>query len=121
MIDNKTLVFNHREKTLTNLDLFEFTALLVDYGIGELHICNIDKDGASIGIDLDTARTINNSIDIPIIVSGGIGTAQDFVEGFIQTDCSAIAAGTYFTSQDQNPIQARSHISNAKIPIRMGG
>jgi imidazole glycerol-phosphate synthase subunit HisF len=121
VIDNKTLVFNHREKTLTNLDLFEFTALLVDYGIGELHICNIDKDGASIGIDLDTARTINNSIDIPIIVSGGIGTAQDFVEGFIQTDCSAIAAGTYFTSQDQNPIQARSHISNAKIPIRMGG
>jgi imidazole glycerol-phosphate synthase subunit HisF len=120
VMDGKNLVFNHRKKIVTELDLFEFTSLLVDYGVGELHICNIDKDGSSIGIDLDIAAAINNSIDIPIIVSGGIGTAQDFVEGFTQTDCSAIAAGTYFTSQDQNPMQARSHISNANIPIRMG-
>lgn len=119
-IDGKPFVFNHREKKLTSLGLLEFALLLVDYGVGEMHICNVENDGASIGLDLPTAALINKNLDIPIIVSGGIGNAQDFVEGFTQTDCSAIAAGTYFASQDQTPMQARSHISNANIPIRMG-
>lgn len=120
LVDEKPYVYNHKTKQLTEIDLFNFISMLVDIGVGEMHICNVENDGASIGVDIITAAIVNKQIDIPLIVSGGIGTAQDFVECFIQTNCSAVGAGTYFSSQDQNPMQTRSHISNAKIPIRMG-
>ncbi len=118
-INGQPLVFNNLEKKVTSFNLFEYIELLVNNNVGEIHICNIDNDGTAIGVDVPTAALINKTLDIPLIVSGGIGTAQDFVECFVQTDCSGISSGTYFSSQDQTPMQARSHISNANIAIRM--
>lgn len=120
LVDKIPFVYDHKNKKLTDKELIKFSSMLVDIGVGEMHICNVDNDGTSIGIDTFTGSVINNELDVPLILSGGIGNAQDFVECFVQTNCSAIGAGTYFSSQDQNPMQARSHICNAKIPIRMG-
>lgn len=120
LVDKIPFIYDHKRKQLTDIELFNYAPMLVDIGVGEMHICNVDNDGTSIGIDIITGSIMNNELNIPLILSGGIGTAQDFVECFVQTNCSAIGAGTYFSSQDQNPMQARSHICNAKIPIRMG-
>jgi len=37
-----------------------------------------------------------------------------------EAGADAVAAGTYFCLRDQNPLQARSHVANAGVPIRMG-
>ncbi len=118
--DSNCYVFDHNHSRLTSTCLFEFIKEITDSGVGEIHLCNIDKDGTSLGLDVKTSKKINDNLDIPLIISGGVGTAQDFIEGFNFADVSAIASGTYFCSKDQNPMQARSHIANAKIPIRMG-
>ncbi|MBV9413199.1 MAG: imidazole glycerol phosphate synthase subunit HisF, partial [Acidimicrobiia bacterium] len=43
----------------------------------------------------------------------------DFGDAFIDGGADAVAAGTYFSFQDQNPMQTRSQIMNRGIPIRM--
>ena len=55
---------------------------------------------------------------IPVILSGGCGLAEHFVEGFRTGGAEAVAAGTFFCFRDQNPMQTRAHIRNAGIPIR---
>ena len=44
--------------------------------------------------------------------------AAHFVDGFIEGGADAIASGTYFALQDQNPMQTRAQIRNAGVPIR---
>ena len=67
-----------------------------------------------------TAFTIvRRKLNIPLILGGGCGLASHFSDGFISGGASAVTAGTFFSFRDQNPIQARSHIMNAGIPIRI--
>lgn len=88
-------------------------------GAGELLLTSIDRDGGGSGLDLRATRSVVDAVDVPVITAGGCGVAAHFIEGFQAGGADAVAAGTYFAHRDQNPIQARSHIANAGIPIRI--
>lgn len=91
----------------------------VSRGAGEILLTNADRDGTGMGLDLAMARQIVDNVDVPVILSGGCGLATHFAEGFINGGAEAVSAGTFFCFRDQNPIQARSHIKNAGVLIRM--
>ena len=61
---------------------------------------------------------ISNSSKLPIIISGGCGIAQHFVDAFKNTKIEGIAAGNFFSFRDQNIHQARSQILNNGIELR---
>ena len=88
-------------------------------GAGELLLTDADRDGQGNGLNCVTAREVSAAVPIPVILSGGCGRAEHFVEGFARGGAEAVAAGTYFCLRDQNPMQTRAHIRNAGIPIRM--
>jgi cyclase len=87
-------------------------------GAGEILLTSIDRDGTHQGLDVDMVREAAAAVNIPVVASGGCGVAVHFVEGF-RAGADAVAAGTYFCFKDQNPMQARAHIRNAGIPIRL--
>ncbi|WP_120716803.1 imidazole glycerol phosphate synthase subunit HisF [Tsuneonella amylolytica] len=97
----------------------EWAKEAVSRGAGEILLTNADRDGMGSGLDIDIAREIADSVDVPLILSGGCGLGAHFAAGFIDGGAEAVAAGTYFCFRDQNPFQARSHIANAGVPIRM--
>ena len=72
------------------------------------------------GKDLDLVRTaaLAETLVFLLIASGGCDLAQHFVEGY-QAGAAAVAAVTFFCQRDQNPMQCRSHIRNAGLPIRL--
>lgn len=88
-----------------------------DRGAGEVMATAIERDGTGEGLDLALTAALSECLAVPVITSGGCGLAQHFVEGY-KAGAAAVAAGTYFCQRDQNPIQCRSHIKNAGIPIR---
>lgn len=88
-------------------------------GAGEILLTSIDRDGTRTGIDVELTRRVVDSVDVPVIASGGCGKASDFGDAFIDGGADAVAAGTYFSFQDQNPMQTRSQIRNRGVPIRM--
>ena len=90
----------------------------VDRGAGEVMVTSIERDGTCVGLDLELTADLAETLSVPVIASGGCGLAQHFVEGY-QVGAAAVAAGTYFCQRDQNPMQCRSHIHNAGIPIRV--
>ena len=87
-------------------------------GAGEILLTDITKDGKKKGLELRLSKLICDSLNIPVIISGGCGLAKHFVDGFLETSAEAVAAGTFFCFQDQNPIQTRSQIKNNVIRIR---
>jgi cyclase len=90
----------------------------VDRGAGEVMVTAIERDGCAAGLDLTLTAKLAEALPVPLITAGGCGLAQHFVEGY-QAGASAVAAGTFFCQRDQNPMQCRSHIQNAGIPIRL--
>lgn len=88
-------------------------------GAGEILITSVDRDGTRRGLDVVLTRQVSEAVNVPVITSGGCGTASHFCEGFLTGRADAVASGTYFCFRDENPMQTRSQISNAGIPIRL--
>lgn len=91
----------------------------VSRGAGELSLCDVSRDGTGKGLSWEVCQEVTRDLNVPVILSGGCGRAEHFVEGFKGGGAEGIAAGTFFSLRDQNPMQARAHIRNAAIPIRM--
>jgi imidazole glycerol-phosphate synthase subunit HisF len=100
-------------------DVVEFARRVVDLGAGELLLTDADRDGSGAGLNCTVARAVAAAVAVPVILSGGCGLAEHFVEGFQVGAAEAVAAGTFFSLRDQNPMQARAHVRNAGIPIRV--
>lgn len=103
----------------TRLEVLEWASRVAQIGAGEILLTDVDRDGTGTGLNTDVCRSVADAVSIPVILSGGCGRAEHFVQGFQLGRADAIAAGTFFCFRDQNPIQTRAHIRNAGIPIRM--
>lgn len=112
-------VWTRGGRTDSGRELADWARQAEECGAGEILITSIDRDGTRAGLDLDATRSVVDAVSIPVITSGGCGAASHFVEGFQVGLADAVSAGTYFCFKDENPMQTRSRIRNAGIPIRM--
>jgi len=115
----KIFIYNSKKKSFISIDLLSYIKKLVDLGAGELMLTDINRDGKNTGLNIEVAKFISENLKIPVIISGGCGVAQDFIDCFKQTEVQGISAGNFFSFKDQNPFQTRSQISNAGVNIRV--
>lgn len=69
---------NGREKS--NLEVTLWIKELVDRGAGEILLTSIDQDGTKLGPDFKLIETVKNSINLPLVVSGGIRDYSDIIK-----------------------------------------
>jgi cyclase len=117
--DGTCRVWSRGGTASTDLDPVDWARECERRGAGELLLTSIDRDGTRSGLDLDTTRRVADAVSVPVIASGGCGSAAHIVDGLRLGGADAVAAGTYFSLKDENPIQTRSQIANAGISIRL--
>ncbi len=66
----------------TELDAVEWAIECARRGAGELLVTSMDGDGTRAGYDLALTRAISNAVSIPVIASGGAGSAADVCDAF---------------------------------------
>lgn len=77
------------------LDLESYAGYLVDeLGVGELMLCSVDRDGTWQGYDEEVTARLVNSVDVPVIASGGCGSIDDLKKILYQTNAGAAALGS---------------------------
>ena len=113
------IVYINRGRTKSEWRVVDWAREAERRGAGEILLTCIDRDGTSSGLDIDTIRAVASDLSIPVIASGGCGLARHFVDGFQRANADAVAAGTFFSFKDQNPMQTRAHIANAGVPVRL--
>jgi cyclase len=80
----------------TGLDAVEWAREAVRRGAGEILLTSIDRDGTRSGYDVALTRTIANAVSVPVIASGGAGSADDVVAAFVEgTADAALVAGLF--------------------------
>ena len=66
----------------TELDVVEWAVECVRRGAGEVLLTSIDRDGARTGYDVELTRAVSDAVDVPVVASGGAGTAQHVCDVF---------------------------------------
>jgi len=80
----------------TGLDLIDWAKKCEALGAGEILLTSMDGDGTQNGYDIDMTRAVVESVNIPVVASGGCGKVEDIAEVFAQTGCAAALAASIF-------------------------
>ncbi|WP_166416683.1 imidazole glycerol phosphate synthase subunit HisF [Cochlodiniinecator piscidefendens] len=124
-IDAKTVapgkweIFTHGGRNATGIDAVDFAKTMVAKGAGEILLTSMDRDGTRAGFNLPLTRAISDAVGVPVIASGGVGTLDHLVEGVTEGGASAVLAASIFHFGDYTIQEAKEHMSNAGIPMRL--
>jgi cyclase len=88
-------------------------------GAGELLVTSIDRDGTRAGFDLPLLRAIREAVQLPVIASGGAGSADDFVDVFEQAGSDAALAATLFHYAELEIVAVKRALAARGIPVRL--
>ena len=112
-------IFTHGGRTPTGLDAIAYAREVVELGAGEILLTSMDRDGTKSGFDLALTRKISDSIKVPLIASGGVGNLDHLVEGIHEGHATAVLAASIFHFGEYTIRQAKEHMINAGLPMRM--
>lgn len=111
-------VFTHGGRTPTGLDAVEYAQQAAALGAGEILLTSMDRDGTREGFDIELTRQIADSISVPVIASGGVGTLDHLVEGIRDGHATAVLAASIFHFGDYTIAEAKAHMSAAGVAVR---
>ncbi|MFN2527222.1 MAG: imidazole glycerol phosphate synthase subunit HisF [Candidatus Baltobacteraceae bacterium] len=102
----------------TGLDAVQWARTAVESGAGELLVTSIDRDGTKSGFDLPLLREIRQAVNVPIIASGGAGSAADFAQVFMECDVDAALAASLFHYGELSIGDLKASLSDRGIDVR---
>ncbi len=124
-IDAKTVapgkweIFTHGGRKPTGIDAVEFAKTVTVKGAGEILLTSMDRDGTKQGFNIPLTRAISDAVSVPVIASGGVGTLDHLVDGVVQGGASAVLAASIFHFGEFTVAQAKQHMADAGIPMRL--
>lgn len=86
-------------------------------GVGEILLNSMDADGVRNGFDLPMMRAVREVCLVPLIASGGAGTAQDFVEA-ARVGADAILAASVFHFGSVSIAEVKEALAAAGFEVR---
>jgi len=111
-------VFIHGGRTPTGLDALQWARKMQAYGSGEILLTSMDRDGTKIGYDLPLTRIFSDSLNIPIIASGGAGTMEHLQEALIFGKADAVLAASIFHYRQHTIGEVKEFLREKGIPVR---
>lgn len=112
-------IFTHGGRKPTGIDAIEWAQKMQALGAGELLVTSMDKDGTKSGFDLALTRTIADSVSIPVIASGGVGTLEDLCDGITEGHAEAVLAASIFHFGEHTVEEAKRVMQQHNIEVRL--
>jgi len=112
-------IYVHGGRTPTGIDAVQWAVQMEEYGAGEILLTSMDKDGTKDGYDIELTRTISDTVHIPVIASGGVGTLQHMYEGFVDGGASAVLAASIFHFKEFTVGEAKEYLQSRGVPMRL--
>lgn len=115
--NNRWIVTTHGGRTETDIDALDWIAKCADLGVGELLVNSIDADGTKAGFDLSLIAAVREVSSLPLIASGGAGSAADFPPA-ATAGADAILAASIFHSRAVTIAEAKASLAAAGFEVR---
>jgi imidazole glycerol-phosphate synthase subunit HisF len=102
----------------TGLDAIEWAKRCAALGAGEILLTSIDRDGARSGYDLELVSRVSRAVRVPVVASGGAGSAGDVADAFTRgsADAALLAGVLHDGTTDIGGV--KSFLRGARISVR---
>jgi cyclase len=111
-------VFVAGGRTPTGLDALQWARQAADSGAGEILLTSMDRDGTQSGFDCELVQRAADAVSIPVIASGGAGSAQHFIDVFHHGRADAALAASIFHFGLENIGLLKQELQAANVPVR---
>ena len=112
-------VYTHGGRSPTSLDAVEWARECVIRGAGELLVTSIDRDGARTGYDLALTSAIADAVDVPVIASGGAGTAAHVCDALVDGHADAALVAGILHEGVTTVQDIKRELTVRGIPVRL--
>lgn len=106
-------------KQATDLDLFDWAKQAAQLGAGEILFTSMDHDGTKSGFANEALAKMSESVNIPIIASGGAGSMEDFYNSFTFGKADAALAASIFHYGEIGIPALKTFLKDKNIPVRL--
>jgi len=118
-IEGKWKVYTYGGRKETSLDAVEWAKYCVGLGAGEILLTSMDRDGTKAGYDIELTKAISDSVNVPVIASGGAGTLEHMYEVLDKGKADAVLAASIFHFGTFTIPQTKLFLKSKNIPVRI--
>ncbi len=111
-------VYSHGGRTPTQLEAVAWAQEGEKRGAGEILLTSMDRDGTKEGYDIELLRKISESVNIPVIASGGAGKLEHFYEAFTEGKADACLAASIFHFGEFRIDEVKQYLRTQGVEVR---
>ena len=116
--DDRWIVYLNGGRQSTGIDLFDWAAEVERLGAGEILFTSMDHDGTKNGFAIDALKQLSQTVNIPVIASGGAGSMAHFADAFTTGLADAALAASIFHFKEIGIPELKQYLGDLQIPIR---
>jgi imidazole glycerol-phosphate synthase subunit HisF len=112
-------VYVNGGRTPVGRDAVEWAREGTDRGAGEVLLTSMDRDGTEDGYELELTRAVAETVDVPVIASGGAGTLDHLVDAVATGGADAVLCASIFHYRRHTVREAKERMRAAGIAVRL--
>lgn len=111
-------VYTHGGRQRTELDAVDWAYEMEDRGAGEILLTSMDADGTTDGYDIKLTQLVADTVNIPVIASGGCGNPEHIYQVFVETNASAALAASIFHYGTYTVGDVKKYLADRGVLVR---
>ncbi|MEA2639762.1 MAG: imidazole glycerol-phosphate synthase subunit HisF [Chloroflexota bacterium] len=111
-------VFTHGGRRATGIDAVDWARRGTELGAGEILLTSMDMDGQLDGYDVALTAAVADAVPIPVIASGGAGSAADLLDAITEGHADAVLAASIFHYGTLRIRDVKAYLAERGVPVR---
>src|SRR3989338_3406003 len=112
-------VYINGGRTPTGLDAVRWAKEASRLGAGEILLTSMDFDGTKDGFDIALTKAVTDTVNIPVIASGGAGSLEHFFDVFSKAGADAGLAASIFHYQEYSVKEVKEYLKENGVAVRL--
>jgi cyclase len=112
-------VYINGGRTPIEMDAIEWAKEVEQLGAGEILLTSMDYDGTKYGYDLELTKKVSETVNIPVIASGGAGKLEHFVEVLTKAKADAALAASVFHYKELSIKELKKFLKKEGVNVRL--
>jgi imidazole glycerol-phosphate synthase subunit HisF len=106
------------EPIRSGIDAVGWAAEAERLGAGEILLTSFDRDGTKEGYDIELTRAVSDAVGIPVIASGGAGTAEHLADAVVDGHADAVLIASIVHYGTYTVGELKDHMASRGIEVR---
>jgi len=112
-------VYTYGGRKPTGIDTIDWVKKVESCGAGEIFLTSMDRDGTKDGYDLELTKVVSETVEIPVIASGGAGSLEHFYQAFTTGGADAALAASVFHYKEFTIKETKQYLKERGIEVRL--